>query len=303
MSNPYPDQSQGGSQGMPQGQWNQVTPPIPPNGAPGQPTQQLPPQGDSPLDGYHPVTVTSNGYQFGQAPFDQTPNQFGQTQFSQGANQGYLVTNNGGANRRNVKFLLFTVVIAVILIAGTTFVMVSNSIQSQKDQMTNPGNQAQHQVVAQPTSSQQPETQQSTPQSSTAQSSPSPTETDGIIEGSAAPSNLYKIENIQLKFGYKDTADKPAVILSYDFTNQSAREANGWDTQIEPYQGKDELFRALLDPNPPGYHEGSEDRQIKPGQKIHVTQVYTLKNSKEPIVIKAQLNNDGKVFVLKTFKI
>lgn len=86
----------------------------------------------------------------------------------------------------------------------------------------------------------------------------------------------------------KDYEDNDAIIISYDFTNNSEETVSAMVAlQIQAFQDGIELESAILFDAPEGYNSENEWKDIKTGATLNCQAVFVLSNTSSPVEVEA----------------
>lgn len=119
-------------------------------------------------------------------------------------------------------------------------------------------------------------------------SSDDPSDEAGQKESDSGNSDQDSLGNYSVRsVGYalaKDYEGHDAIIISYDFTNNSAETTSaGAVLYIQVFQGGVELESAILSDAPEGYSSENEWKNIRPGTTLNCHNAYVLSNTSSPV--------------------
>lgn len=113
----------------------------------------------------------------------------------------------------------------------------------------------------------------------------------------------YYVEIVSYRIG-KDYEDKPAIFITYNFTNNSSEAASFmWSTSETLFQDGIQLDSAIVYDDPK-YDSESSMREIKPGVTIPVESAFILRNTSSPVDVEvSELISLDDAKVTKTFNL
>lgn len=120
---------------------------------------------------------------------------------------------------------------------------------------------------------------------------PTPTE-EGSDENNVKNEESGVLGDYTVNFtGYtlaKDYEGNDAIIVSYDFTNNSEEATSALAAlQIQVFQDGIELETAILSDAPDGYNSENEWKDIKTGATLNCQAAYILSNTSSPVEVEA----------------